>query len=182
MLDFQPTPLAYSDSLAPLRRFATEHRDALLHAAGLLGGMRGVRTAISVLDGLQAGRPASRSLRRDVDRLRALLHLDDVHDPDGVEAVCFAAFDPTDPTVEEICLLADGFDEAIAASEADAPDNGYKRRDLRVRHGQATATISARGVVKHSGRRFAVDTQRRQRPAFRGEEAVSIKTIRAGAK
>lgn len=182
MLDYQTATLAPPDGLDPLRVFAGDHREALLDAAGLVGGTHGVRTAMSVLEGLQAGRPASRSLRRDIARLRALLHLEDVQERDGAEAAFVAAIDPASPMVEELCLLADGLDAAIAASEAHALTCASKRHDPCVRHGQATATISTGGVVKHPGRRFAVDTRRRRRPALRGEQVVEVATTKAGAK
>ena len=182
MLDYPPSTLDHADELEPLRRFAGCHREALCDTAGLLGGTRGVRTAMSVLSGLAAGGAPSRSLRRDIDGLRALLHLEDVHDPGRLEAACFAAIDPSDAVVEEICLLADGLNHAISASTGPALSGGMAARDADIRHGGATATVSRGGAILHPGRSFAVDARRRRRPAQRGAVTRKTVSIRADAR
>ena len=132
----------------------------------------------TVLGGLAAPGPASRSLRGDVNRLRALLHLENVHAIDSVEAACFAAIEPDDPVVAEICLLADGFDEAISRSRCIAEP----LRGRVVRRGQRTATVGARGVVVHPPRPFAAETRRRRRPVPRKSRSPRPTTVRAGAQ
>ena len=104
----------------PLRAFIDQHRDALCDAAALLGGPRGTRIARTVIDGLAGSLAPSRRVLRALDQLRDLLTLEHVHDPDREEAAYFAAIDPADACVEEICLLADGLCDAIAGYRAHA--------------------------------------------------------------
>ena len=182
MLDYPPSTLDHADELEPLRRFAGCHREAFCDAAGLLGGTCGVRTAMSVLSGLAAGGVPPRSLRHDIDRLRALLHLEGVHDLGRLEAACFASIDPFDPVVQEICLLADGLDDAIAASSGPALSGAMAPRDAGIRLGGATATVSRGGATLHPGKSFAVDARRRRRPAVRGAVARDTASIRADAR
>lgn len=119
MFDFTHDPNATATTPHhPLHSFADEHRDALLDAAALLGGPDGARLAQSVLDGLADQARPSRRLMRAVGNLLGLLTLEQVHDMSREEAARFAAIDPADPCVEEICLLADGLTAAIEESEA----------------------------------------------------------------
>ena len=103
---------------APLKSFVHEHREALLDTATLLGGRQGANLAYSVLDGLADGRASTGSLSRKLDDLIDLLALENVHREERPEAACFAALDPWDPVVEEICLLTDGFRDAVEEWEA----------------------------------------------------------------
>ena len=57
---------------------------------------------------------------RAVDDLVDLLMLKNVHEPHRIEAACFAALDPAEPVVEEICILADGLADALGAYRKDA--------------------------------------------------------------
>lgn len=107
---FCTTPVQPTD---PLCAFVDQHQDGLLNAATLLGGRRGAGLAQSVIDGLAERATPSRRILRALDELRDLLTLEHVHDFDRDEAAHFAAINPTDPRVEEICLLADGLCEAI---------------------------------------------------------------------
>lgn len=112
-----------SPSLRDLRVFAAEHANALVNAAALLAAAPGVRTALAALDGLgEPGRLTARTMRT-LDQLVDILMLEHVHDPDRFESVCFAALNPSDPVVEEICLLADGLAAALEAycDEASQP-------------------------------------------------------------
>ncbi|SFQ13034.1 hypothetical protein [Tranquillimonas alkanivorans] len=109
---------AVADPLAPVRGFVSAHRDALWHAARLLGGYDAARLVENMADRLAHEATPSRALRRELHALRKLLHLENVHDPEHVEAAAFAVLSPEDPAIEEICLLTDGFDEALAAWEA----------------------------------------------------------------
>ena len=104
-----------SPALRDLRSFAAEQADGLSGAAALLGAAPGVRTALAALDGLsEPGHPTARTMRA-LDDLLDLLMLEHVHEPHRIEAACFAALDPGEPVVEEICLLADGLADALAA-------------------------------------------------------------------
>lgn len=97
----------------PIRDFVEQHRDGLLNAANLLGGRSGARLVQTVIDGLAGPTAPSRRVTRAIDDLRDLLTLQHVHDPDCDEAAHFAAINPADPCVEEICLLADGLCAAL---------------------------------------------------------------------
>ncbi|MDD9746058.1 MAG: hypothetical protein RIF42_07975 [Parvibaculaceae bacterium] len=127
MFDFTDTIIAEpSQALHDLRSFVGENADALVSAAALLGAAPAVRTVLTALDGLAVpGRPTERTMRA-LDDLVGLLMLKHVHEPHRIEAACFAALDPTEPVVEEICALADGLAEAVEvycqeASETVAP-------------------------------------------------------------
>ncbi|MBW4984317.1 hypothetical protein KZZ07_17390 [Mameliella sp. CS4] len=109
-----------SPTLRDLRSFTAENADALACAAALLGAAPGVRTALTALDGLaDPGHPTARTMRA-LDDLVDLLMLEHVHDPYRIEATCFAALDPAEPVVEEICILADGLANALEAYREDA--------------------------------------------------------------
>ena len=99
--------------------FASENAEGLACAAALLGASPGVRNALSALDGLaNPGRPTTRTVRA-LDDLVDLLMLKNVHEPHRLEAACFAALDPLEPVVEEICILADGLADALGAYRED---------------------------------------------------------------
>ena len=121
MFDFTDTiTAAPSKAFQELRSFAGENADALACAAALLGASPGVRNALSALDGLaNQGRPTARTMRA-LDDLVDLLTLKNVHEPHRIEAACFAALDPAEPVVEEICILADGLADALGAYREDA--------------------------------------------------------------
>ncbi|MEP0190116.1 MAG: hypothetical protein ABJE00_06855 [Erythrobacter sp.] len=109
-----------SSALRDLRAFVAEHADGLAGAAALLGGAPGFRIALAALDGLcEPGCPVARTMRA-LDKLVDLLMLEHVQDPDRIESVCFAALDPAEPVVEEVCLLADGLSNLLEAYRAEA--------------------------------------------------------------
>lgn len=111
---------ATSTALCALKTFVGAHRNALLDAALLLGGGPGLQVAQIALDGLQGSRPPSRRTLRALDRLLGLLKLTNVHRVGTIEAERFALIDPTDPCVEELCLLADQFSEFLGSYHAAA--------------------------------------------------------------
>lgn len=118
-------------ALAALRDYIGEHREALLKAVELLGGGPGRRIAFSVIDDLQgSGLPARRTIRQ-LGRLLDLLMLKNAYE-DTLEAERLVLLDPSDPRVEEICLLADALaallDEYRAASDTDGSDEGHGAR------------------------------------------------------
>ena len=97
----------------PLRTFLWENSDALGHAAVLLAGPRGARLINALRDGMDQPGPLTRRMRRLLLDLRDVLFLEHVHDEEREEAACFALLDPEDPVVSEICLLADGLQDAL---------------------------------------------------------------------
>lgn len=97
----------------PIRDFVEQHRDGLLNAANLLSGRSDARLARAVIDGLASPAAPSRRVMRAVCELRDLLTLEHVHHLAREEAAHFAAIDPADPRVEEICAIADGLCAAL---------------------------------------------------------------------
>ena len=108
IIKYRPTKGGWCAATQELLQFMQEQWEAIFNAAELLGGRTGTNLAQAALDGLQNGStPSLRSLRL-VDELLQLFTLEHVHDLEREEAARFAAIDPLDPRVEEICLLADG--------------------------------------------------------------------------
>ena len=98
---------------SPLQNFLSDHSDALTHAARMLGGGRGARLVADLMDDLLRNPSLSRRGMRIAQQILDLLQLEHVGDPDREDAVYFAAIDPSDPVVSEICLLCDGFAAAL---------------------------------------------------------------------
>ncbi|WP_375263408.1 hypothetical protein [Palleronia sp.] len=117
--DFHVPTLA--GETAPLRSFVGEHRDGLVHAAELLAGRRGERIALEVVDALTGVAPLSRRGVRLLHELLDILALEHVDDDTRDKAALFAAIDPDDPIVEEVCLLTDGLRDAIDMADLDHP-------------------------------------------------------------
>ncbi|MEP1592350.1 hypothetical protein [Sulfitobacter sp.] len=110
MFDLYPN---HTPALDALRAYVQDQRDGLLDAAELLGGPAGLRQALTAIDGLaQRDLPTARTLEACAGLLD-LLKLEHVHDPSRIEAERFALIDPAWPIVEDICLLADGFQEVL---------------------------------------------------------------------
>lgn len=96
-----------------LRKFLATNSEALGHAAALLAGRRGAWLISGILDGLgQPGR-LTRRMRSLLLQLRDVLFLEHVLDESWEDAGCFALLEPEDPAVPEICLLADGLEDAL---------------------------------------------------------------------
>tara|TARA_R100001530_G_scaffold135694_1_gene113575 strand:- start:10715 stop:11161 length:447 start_codon:yes stop_codon:yes gene_type:complete len=108
-----PSLYSVSDPIAPLRDFVASHREGLLHAAGLLGGHRGIDLALEISEELSSARPVSRRTRTQVIALIELLSLERVHQLGSEECSRFTAINPCDPVVEEICLLTDGLRDSL---------------------------------------------------------------------
>jgi uncharacterized protein (DUF58 family) len=105
-------------SLEALRDFVGAHRDALLHAASLLGGGPGLQVARAVLDGLKGPGTPTRRTMRQLGRLLDLLKLENAHREGTIEAELFSLIDPTDPCVEQICFLADQLADRVTVCRA----------------------------------------------------------------
>ncbi|TMM54109.1 hypothetical protein [Sulfitobacter sabulilitoris] len=95
------------DTPSNLDRFVDSHQDALYDAAALLAGGRGIHLVDRIVDGMsdQEG-PTSRTIRalHDLFDILALENVDDLTRP---EAHFFLAIDPSEPIVDDICLLTD---------------------------------------------------------------------------
>ncbi|KKM26188.1 hypothetical protein LCGC14_1587300 [marine sediment metagenome] len=110
---------ANPDPAAPLREFADHHRGGLLNAAGLLGGRWGVRLVLDALDGLASEPVLTRRTQTRLMALLELLSLEHVHDQNREESARFAAINPCDPVVEEICALTVGLRDALERATTD---------------------------------------------------------------
>ncbi len=73
-------PETSTDPVMPLREFSALHREALLIAAGLLGGRHGIRLALDALDCLASQDVLSRRAKNRLAALLDLLALEHVHD------------------------------------------------------------------------------------------------------
>lgn len=100
-------PVLPSDNLVSLRRFIDDNADGLSAAASLLAGAKGRRIITIIVEGLQNGAQPSTRTRRALHDLLSVLSLENVHDEMSDECGFFAAIDPCDPAVAEICLLTD---------------------------------------------------------------------------
>lgn len=114
-LAFKPTSPRHQATF-PIHRFIEEHQDALHHAAHLLGGKAGADIVHKISGALSRELAPSRRTAGLLKQLRDILFLERVDDPDRVESGFFAAIDPADPVVEDICLLADGLAQALRNS------------------------------------------------------------------
>lgn len=92
-----------------------QHHDALLNASMLLGGRAAHRRTARLLAELLANSEVTRRIVCELSQLHALLTLERVNDPDSEEAIFFAAIDPADPVVYDLCALADGLGDRLEA-------------------------------------------------------------------
>ena len=95
--------------------FLTERADALLSAAELLGGGTARRRTGRLIRDLAGAPCLTRRLRAELVALHRLLSLQDVDDLESDAAAFFAAIDPANPAVEEICLLTDALTSLLEA-------------------------------------------------------------------
>ncbi|MCF3595012.1 hypothetical protein LZG00_13510 [Rhodobacteraceae bacterium LMO-12] len=100
-----------------LCRFLSEHSEDLANSAALLAGGKGACIVREILDGLANQMAITRRLRTRMFDLLDILTLRNVHDDNRVEAACFAMIDPSEPMVDDICLLADGLDDALRGAD-----------------------------------------------------------------
>ncbi len=104
-------------------QFMSEHAEALVSAARLLGGDMAAQRTDQLIDEVSQGAPLCRHLRAEFVDLHRLLSLQAVDDLESIEAACFAEIDPASPVVEEVCLLSDGlFDHLVALARAEYLD------------------------------------------------------------
>lgn len=101
-----------------LHRFAQEHYEPIQNAALLLRGRPWQRRVQRLLDHLQFTQAVNGHARCEAAALLELLAREQIYDGLRPEAACFAALDPTDPHVEEICLLTDRLSNALDETAA----------------------------------------------------------------
>ena len=110
-----------------LGTYLLDNLDPLRNAAELLGGPEAAKRVATLAQDVLAPAPLSPRLGRALEWLEGLLTLERVHAFDTVEAERFAAIDPFDPIVAEICALTDGFVDALAALRLETPTMFRKR-------------------------------------------------------
>lgn len=101
------------DPLKDLRAFALAHSEALQNASLLLGGQPALRRTQGLLDDITSVHELTRRVARELDALHQLLSLHNVHDPDRIEAACFADIDPASPIVADLCLLSEALSDQL---------------------------------------------------------------------
>lgn len=110
----KPTPAYFCSS--PVHKFIDEHSPALHSAVQLLAGDDAGRKLDELTDALSREAHFSRQTISRLEWLEDILSLRNVSDHDTIESACFSAIDPAAPVVEDICLLTDGFQDALDAS------------------------------------------------------------------
>lgn len=103
----------------PILCFVAAHHEGLWHAARLLGGYESARLVDRCLELLTQDRRVAPRTKIMLDQILSILALDLVDDPDRPYMGYFAAIDPCDPVVEEICLLTDGLRDALACADVE---------------------------------------------------------------
>ncbi|WP_306752391.1 hypothetical protein [Paracoccus actinidiae] len=99
-----------------LHQFILDHIDALQNASDLLGGRTSLRRTQRLISDI-AGHPEITSrLEREIGWLHQLLTLQHVDDFDLDHEEYVAMLAPDAPYVDEICLLADGLEDAMIAA------------------------------------------------------------------
>lgn len=101
----------------PVHAFFDRNQNGLRHAARLLGGDVSMRLVDNIHEALQSDARIARRTRISLEQLLNLLRLENVGDPDRPEMGFFAVIDPSDPIVEEICLLTEGLTAALAEAD-----------------------------------------------------------------
>ncbi|GGO58366.1 hypothetical protein SAMN05444398_112100 [Roseovarius pacificus] len=109
------TTCATKTSELALRSFLSDHDTALGDAANLLADRQGVRLVNAIRDALDQPGPLTRRVRRMLLELRDMLFLEHTNG-DWEDVGFFAMLEPEDPIVPELCLLADGLDDALRAA------------------------------------------------------------------
>lgn len=111
------TPVQPPD-LTPLKSLFEERAEALSNSATLLAGPRGGTLVCAIVDALQRNKSLGRGARTAIQRLLEILSLQNVEDLSRDEAARLAVIDPSDPVVEEICLLTDELRDALDCADA----------------------------------------------------------------
>lgn len=102
----------------PVLCFMSAHHEGLWQAARLLGGYESARLVDRCVALLEQERCVTRRSRIMLTQILSILSLDQAHDPDLPYMGYFAVIDPSDPVVEEICLLTDHLRDALDRSDS----------------------------------------------------------------
>ena len=109
-----------SPAIQALFLFLSENNEGLQNAALVLGGGLALKRVQYLLDPLSTSRELNRRARLDLVALHQLFTLEYVGDPEKLETALFAEIDPSDPMVEEICLLTDKLEDHMRTIDAAA--------------------------------------------------------------
>ncbi|MEL0439171.1 hypothetical protein [Phycobacter sp. K97] len=102
-----------SPAHSELQDFLRFHSEALQNASLLLGGTPALKATSALIDDVCSVPVLSRRLQQGLVRLHELLSLEHVHDLDRPESSYFADLDPAAPYVEDLCLLAESFQDVL---------------------------------------------------------------------
>jgi hypothetical protein len=98
---------AVSAHRSPVYEYVAKNWPALRNAAALLGGQRAAQEAERLFEDLLGYAKIGLYTQRRLDRLLRLLELDGVDDH-----ILLNVVHPSNPIVEELCLLCDGLRDA----------------------------------------------------------------------
>ena len=107
----QPTPAQFAVKPVMIL-FSTSHL-AIWHAARLLGGYESARLVDRCFGALERDKALTNRVQIMLGQILDTLSLEENLRIDQPYMGYFAAIDPSDPVVEEICLLTDALREAI---------------------------------------------------------------------
>ena len=113
--------LGHSDRLPTVRRFLAEQSQAICNAALLLGGTAAERRCLQLICDVRQTPTLTRHLQSELVALHRLLSLEHVSDPEAPEAAFFAAIDPADPVVFDICRLTDAVHDLLVEISSGDP-------------------------------------------------------------
>lgn len=118
----------------PILILFDESRSALWHAMRLLGGYDACRLVDRCALLLEEDRLVSGKAWTLLERILSILSLEMTDDPERPYMGFFAVIDPSDPVVDEICLLTDRLGDAMAqAVERRALASRSQPRDAAAR-------------------------------------------------
>jgi hypothetical protein len=109
-----------SPAIQALFLFLSQNDEGLQNAALVLGGGLALNRVQYLLDHLRTSHELNRRARLDLVALHELFTLEYVGDPERLETALFAEIDPSDPMIEEICLLTDQLEDHMRAIDAAA--------------------------------------------------------------
>jgi hypothetical protein len=117
MKNFSPTSSAFSKdpSLKIVQLFFSEFGEATQNAILLLGGPNAHRRCLRLFSSLREANSLTRSFKEELVRLHSVLMLDAFDGSEDGPFDLFVAIHPSDPIVEDLCLLADGLLDLLQA-------------------------------------------------------------------
>ncbi|UWS78028.1 hypothetical protein N1037_12085 [Phaeobacter sp. G2] len=110
--------------------FFREHGDAMLNAAAMLGGPAAHRRCLRLYSNIAESAVLSKALKHELIWLHRLLMLDFVGDPEREETAFFMAVELLDPSVDEVCLVADRLFDLLVAIADEHPTCDVVQREI----------------------------------------------------